>query len=260
MTELPQYVVVGRGRWASRMNAILGADPRFAGSLEQTRRQPTEDTSSYRQRLASAFKSSGAQIAWLCVPPGEHIPAMIEAAIDAGLHVIVEKPWFCSREETHRLQALSKSQNRVVAIHFEYCLLEEVQRWRSEWHSSVGLSFSGRLTVNRPNHMGIPALDNLGSHLFSMHEYCVPNAAILEIDCGYERPNERRVWLNQSNSGIRIAEIDLLANKEPIIQRFFARVEAAIRGDEFPFDLSFALRVAERAALWRKQAERQTQP
>lgn len=169
------------------------------------------------------------------------------------MHVVVEKPWFCSAEETQRLQALGKSRNAVLAIHYEYCLLEQVEVWRREWNHAAGLSFAGRMKVNRPNHTGIPALDNLGSHLFSIHEYCVADSAIAEIDCGYEQPDERRVWLTKQGS--QIAEIDLLANKEPIIQRFIARAEAAIGGTEFPLDLSFALKVAKRTALWRQQTQ-----
>jgi len=113
------------------------------------------------------------------------------------------------------------------------------------------------MKVQRPDHIGLPALDNLGSHLFSIHEYCVVNSEITEIDCAYEQPDDRRVWLQKNTKPI--AEIDLLANKEPIIQRFISRVEAAIRGSDFPFGLPFALRVAERTALWRQQAQHQEQ-
>ncbi len=253
MTDTPTYVIVGRGRWASRMTAILAGENRRVASLEQSRRAPTENDFVYRERLQSSFKTSGAQIAWLCVPPGDHIPFMIEAAVKADLHVVVEKPWFCTAEETWRLQALGKSRNAVLAVHYEYCLLEQVETWRREWSTAAGLSFAGHMKVSRPNHTGIPALDNLGSHLFSIHEYCVPNSIVTEIDCGYEQPDERRVWLTEQCS--QIAEIDLLANKEPIIQRFIARVEAATGGSEFSLDLRFALRVAERTALWRQQTQ-----
>jgi Oxidoreductase family, NAD-binding Rossmann fold len=249
--ELPKYVIVGRGRWASRMTAILAGENRRVAFLEQSRRAPSEDDSAYRERLRSSFKTSGAEVTWLCVLPGDHIPIMIEAAVEAGLHVVAEKPWFCSAEETRRMQALGQTHKAVLAIHYEYCLLEQVETWRREWSSAAGLSFAGHMKVNRPNHTGIPALDNLGSHLFSIQEYCVPKSVIAKIDCRYEQPDERRVWLTKQDS--QIAEIDLLANKEPIIQRFIARVEAAIGGLEFPLDLSFALKVAERTALWREQ-------
>jgi hypothetical protein len=65
---------------------------------------------------------------------------------------------------------------------------------------------------------------------------------VQEIRCGYEQPDERCVWLEKRNS--RAAFLDLLANKEPIIQRFAAKVEAALEGSDFPFDLEFAQRVA----------------
>jgi hypothetical protein len=257
MTELPRYLIVGRGRWATRMNGILKSENRSVVSLEQSRRGPSEDEHGYRERLFSSFRASGTKIVWLCVPPGSHIRTMIEAAVEAGLHVVVEKPWLCSAEETQRLESLAKTRNVLVAIHYEYCMMEQVGSWRREWSPGVGLDFGGRMTINRSNHIGLSALDNLGSHLLSIHEYCVPEATIAAIGCAYEQPDERRVWLDRE--GHRIAEIDLLANKEPIIQRFIAHVEAATRGAGLSFDLPFASSVAERSSLWMQRAERRAQ-
>ena len=257
MTESPKYVVVGRGRWASRMKIILAAESRLFTSIEESRRARAEDHRAYHDQLLSAFRACDAKIAWLCVPPGEHIPVMMKAAVEAGLHVVAEKPWLCSPEETRDLQALGKAHHALLAVHYEYCLMETVERWRQEWNGGAGLRFGGCMKVPRPDHIGLPALDNLGSHLFSIHEYCVVNSEITEIDCAYEQPDDRRVWLQKNTKPI--AEIDLLANKEPIIQRFISRVEAAIRGSDFPFGLPFALRVAERTALWRQQAQHQEQ-
>lgn len=253
MTESPSYLIVGRGRWAVRMKTILEGEGRRVVSLPAARRLPSEDESSYRQRLHSSFLNSNAQIAWLCILPGNHIPVIVEAAIQAGLHVVAEKPWFCSPEETGLLEALAKPRQLLLAIHYEYCLTEEVERWRGEWQGGHGLQFGGWMKVNRPNHTGLPALENLGSHLFSIQEYCVPNSMAVKIDCVYEQPDERRVRLEKRNNVV--AEIDLFANKEPIIQRFIARLEAAIHGTHFPFDLQFALRVAERVSLWRQRKQ-----
>ena len=250
MTEAYKYVVVGRGRWAPRIKSILAAEGRNVCSLENARRANHENESTYYSRLTTLFRSSAAQIAWLCLPPGEHLPFLISVAIESGLHVIVEKPWLCSQAQTAHLEALAKSHGARLAVHYEYCLMEAVEAWRRNYKGGADLRFAGRLNVARPNHIGLPALENLGSHLFSIHEYSVPHSTIEEIGCAYEQPDERRVWLKNQNRPI--AEIDLLANKEPIIQRFFARVESAIRGGEFPFDLQFGLRVAQRTAAWRR--------
>jgi hypothetical protein len=253
VTEHYKYVVVGRGRWAPRIRSILASEGRTVSSLESVRRGTSEDERAYRARIATAFRSSKAHIAWLCIPPGDHIPPLIAAAIESGLHVIVEKPWHCSREQTSRLETLAHSHNATVAIHYEYCLLDAVQSWRRNFNSGSELHFAGRLTIQRPNHIGLPALDNLGSHLFAIHEYSVPDSVIAEIRCGYEQSDERRVWLESSDR--QIAEIDLLASKEPIIQRFIALAEETIRNrTDFPFDLQFALRVAERISRWRQRS------
>jgi hypothetical protein len=254
MTERPGYVIVGNGRWAFRMHAILEGEGRPVRSVERSRRSPSEQADNYGARLRSAFTASQAQIAWLCVPPGAHVPIMMEAAMDAGLHVVVEKPWLCSAAETHRLEALAKAKDRLLAIHYEYCLVEQVETWRREWSPGSGLGFGGRLNISRPDHIGLSALDNLGSHLFSIREYCVPESAIVEMACAYQQSDERRVWLQRRNQ--QIAEIDLLATKEPIIQRFVALLEQALHGGDFPFGLQFASSVAAQSAKWAGQTTR----
>ena len=86
-------------------------------------------------------------------------------------------------------------------------------------------------------------MQNLGSHLFSVHAYAVPGATIGEVHCGYDSANQRTVWLESGKQ--RIAEIDLLAHQEPIIQRYLARFENSLDGEGFPIDLGFAQRVKE---------------
>ena len=231
------------------MQGILAAENRRVAAMPEIRQASAESDAAYRSRLAEGMTASDAQIAWLCVLPGPHIPIMIDAALDAGLHVIVEKPWQCSPRTTASLAAKAKSRRRLIAIHFEYCLLEEVTRWRRDFQSGTGLRFGGRFFLNRPDHTGMSALDNLGSHLLAIRAYAAPKSAVQEIRCGYEQPDERSVWLEKRNS--RAAFIDLLANKEPIIQRFIAKVEASLEDEHFPFDVDFALRVANDVAALR---------
>jgi len=196
----------------------------------------------YTSRLAQAMKSSAAQIAWLCVSPGPHVVLMIQSAIEAGLHVVVEKPWYGSTNETGRLQALARAKGRVLAVHYEYCVLEEVQEWRREFYPGEGLCLGGNFFLSRSDQTGIPALDNLCCHLLAIREWAVPSSEVSEIRCGYELPDERLVWIERK--GHRIASIDLFNHRQLIVQRFMEKVEAALDGAAFPFDLEFALRVA----------------
>jgi hypothetical protein len=242
MGEGPPYVIVGRGRWAARMQGILEGESRRVAVIPETRRASEETDSVYRSRLADALRASDAQIAWLCVLPGPHVPLMIDAALDAGVHVVAEKPWQASQGVTSALVARAKSLRRLIAVHFEYCLLDEVERWRTDFQSGTGLRFGGHFFLCRPDHTGMSALDNLGSHLLAIRAYAAPKSALQEIRCAYEQPDERSVWLEKRNT--RVAFIDLLANKERIIQRFIAKVEASLEGANFPFDLEFALRVS----------------
>src|SRR5271156_4705382 len=197
MPDGPSYVILGKGRWAARMQSILAVENRSVDSIPQTRRASGETDSAYRSRLAEAMRASDAQIAWLCVVPGPHVPLIIDAALDAGLHIIAEKPWQGSQLVTSALTARAKSLHRLIAVHFEYCLLKEVERWRRDFHSRTGLRFGGHFFLSRPDHTGMSAMDNLGSHLLAIRAYAAPNSALQEIRCGYDQPDERSVWLEK---------------------------------------------------------------
>lgn len=242
MAEAPAYVILGRGRWAQKMRPIISGEGRSVVSVEETRQRPSETESDYVERLAAAMKASGAGIAWLCVLPGRHVCLMIQAAIEAGLHVVVEKPWYGSSEETQRLQSMARSKGRVIAVHFEYLVLKEVEEWRKNFHPGAGCGFGGRFSLSRSDRSGISAIDNLGCHLLAIREYAVPSSEISEIRCGYELPDERLVWIDRGDQ--RLSSIDLFTHGQPIIQRFMQKVEAALDGAAFPFDLEFARRVA----------------
>jgi len=113
MGGAPPYVILGRGRWATRMRSILAAEGRSVSIIPVTRQASGEAEATYRSRLCEAMAASEAQIAWLCVLPGPHIPLKIEAALDAGLHVVVEKPWQGLQHVTSSLVARAKSQHRL---------------------------------------------------------------------------------------------------------------------------------------------------
>jgi hypothetical protein len=252
MAETPAYAILGRGRWAHKMRPIISGEGRSVVSIEETRQRPSESESEYVDRLVAVMKASRAQIAWLCVVPGPHVSPMIRAAIEAGLHVIVEKPWYGSREETQKLQSLARAKGRVIAVHFEYLVLEEVEKWRAEFYPGAGCRFGGRFFLSRSDRSGIPAIDNLGCHLLAIREYTVPSSDISEIRCAYELPDERMVWIDRGDQ--RLASIDLFTHRQLIIQRFVQKVEAALDGAAFPFDLEFALRVAGELNVFKSRA------
>lgn len=130
MAETAAYVILGRGRWAKKVRPILAVEGRTVSAIEETRQRPAESTPSYVARLAEAMNASRAQIAWLCVLPGPHVSLMIQAALEAGLHVIVEKPWYGPADDIERLQALANAKRRILAIHFEYLVHRRVENWR----------------------------------------------------------------------------------------------------------------------------------
>ena len=252
MAEAPAYVILGRGRWAQRLHPIIAGESRRVSLIQETRSGPAESDSAYLVRLAGAMKSSGAQIAWLCVAPGPHVSLMIQAAIEAGLHAVVEKPWYGSREDTQRLQSLAREKRRLLAVHFEYLVLESVESWKRAFYPGVDLRFAGRFFLSRSDLSGTPAIDNLGCHLASICEYAVPAAEIFELQCAYERPDERLVWLEKD--GQRISSINLFQGSQGIIQSFIKKVEAALTSAAFPFDLDFALRVANRLDAYKARS------
>ena len=242
MAEAPAYAVLGTGRWARRIEKILLAEDRPVVTLGKTRKDSNESAASYRSRLAATLSKSRMQIAWICVLPGPHVATMIDAALDAGLHVILEKPWLCSTGVTESLCARAESLGRLIAVHYEYCMLGAVERWRADFHPGEELRFGGRFFLSRPDHTGMHPMDNLGSHLLAIRAHAVPDSTLSEIRCSYEQADERNVWLDRRD--VRTAFINLLENREPIIQRFFRQFECATLGASFPFDLRFALRVA----------------
>src|SRR5215467_6691949 len=239
MAKGPAYVILGRGRWAQKMRPVIAGENRTVTIVEDTRQRPAESAPRYVSRLAEGMKASRAQIAWLCVPPGPHVSQMIQAALEAGLHVIAEKPWYGSPADTERLQALARARRRWIAVHFEYLVHAEVEKWKSSFFPDSGLRFGGHFFLGRPYPGDVPAIDNLGCHLFAIRQFSVPALAVSEMLCAYERPDERVVWLERG--GRRIASIDLLKGSGRIIQEFMKKAEAATDGAAFPFDLDFAL-------------------
>src|SRR5215467_7564582 len=226
MVETPAYIILGRGRWAEKMRPIIAGEGRSVVVIEEARQRPSESAPSYVSRLAEGLRASRAQIAWLCVSPGPHVSLMIQVALDAGLHVIAEKPWYGSAAETERLQSLARARRRLIGVHYEYLVHAEVEKWKNSFCRGCGMRFGGHFFLGRRYEGNIPAIDNLGCHLFAIREFAVPASEVAEMQCAYERTDERTVWLEQD--GRRIASIDLFQGSNRIIQDFMKKTEAAL--------------------------------
>jgi hypothetical protein len=173
------------------------------------------------------------------------VPFLMRAALDANLNVIVEKPWTYSAETTAELDGIAAHKNLKIGVDFEYCLVSEVEDWRTKFSDGPDLEFSGVLNVHAKDHLSLSPLLNLGSHLVAVQTYAAPQSKLSSIQCAYEAADQRVVRLHRGNR--QIAEIDFWQSKEPIIQRFVQRFEASLKeSGRFPFDLQFAMEVGNR--------------
>jgi len=247
----PSYAIVGRGRWAKVIGKVLSDKGRQTVVIEEIRRQPGEDDSVYVHRLTGLMRTTGAEIAWLCLPPSPDIPLIVQAAIHAGLNVVAEKPWLCSHAETTKLIQLAQYKGVLAGVHYQYCFLEGVENWRQRFFNASNVAFGGCFTLNRPDRLGIPAIENLGSHLLAIREFAAPQSQLLKLECTYESTDRRLVWLKTEESEERL---DFLVNTQPLIQRFISAFEGKTK---FMLDLRFASRVSESVARQRQALPRQ---
>src|SRR5262249_50676364 len=157
----------GRGRWAQRMAAILEGEGSAVRFVQETRRLADESEHEYRARLSQVLSASGAKAAWLCVPPGEHVATMMDAALDARLHVVAEQPWLMTVQDTQRSMDRAAKRGQVIGVHYEYCLLGELEKWKREYLGGQGYQFGGVFHHSRSGLLGLPAMDVLGTHLLA---------------------------------------------------------------------------------------------
>ncbi len=238
--DAPEYLVVGSGRWAGVIGTVLSGMRRRVRVLSGTRRGNRETADSFGARLSNEMRDSGAAIAWICVPPCPELPQIVESAVTAGLHVIVEKPWLCSRATSERIAESARWRGVLVAVHFQFCFLDGVEALNCRAATLVAPCFSGVLPVSRSDRLRISALFNLGSHLIAIREYAVPGSRLTAIRCAYQSTDERFVRIT---TGAGEAESIQLQTDEPLIQRFVERFEGARHSMQFPLDLRFASRV-----------------
>jgi hypothetical protein len=247
LVDKPSYLILGRGRWAGLIHNVLIQGERRVTRLEESRMRPDELESGYRARLTGEMAASGANIVWMCIPFGRWVPAIAAAALDCGLDVIAECPWLCPPEVSDSLLAVALKNRRLLGVHYEYCLLDEVHAWRNSFAGGKDCTFNGVFEISRAGRHGAVAELQLGSHLMAIRQYAVPEAGIGEVRCRFGGRDRRVVWLERE--GERVSTIDFQTNRQPIIQRFIQAFESGREGAGFHFGLEFAIQVAAEAGL-----------
>ena len=78
---------------------------------------------------AEAKRSDGIEAVSIATPNGMHY-AVCKAALEAGLHVVCEKPLCFTSKEAEELVALAKEKNRVVGVTYGYAGHQMIQQAR----------------------------------------------------------------------------------------------------------------------------------
>lgn len=96
---------------ALRITAVASRTPDHAASLA------TELGASVRHTYEELCATPDLDLVILCTPPALHAAQTLEA-LEAGLHVFVEKPFATSLEDAERVLEHAASSNRVVAVDY----------------------------------------------------------------------------------------------------------------------------------------------
>lgn len=150
-----------------------------------------------------AKREDGIQAVSIATPNGTHYEIM-KAALNAGLHVVCEKPLCFTTEEAMKLGALAKEKNRVVGITYGYAGHQMIEQARQMVANGdlgeiriVNMQFahgfhSGAVEENNastkwrvdPKVAGPSyVLGDLGTHLLYLSEVILPNFKIKKLMC-----------------------------------------------------------------------------
>ena len=176
--------VVGAGYWGPNLVRNAQATPQFAlrwlCDLDQERAETVlgayssvSTTTSYDQVL----DDPEVQAVAIATPAATHFD-LVRAALEAGKHVLVEKPLTPSLDEGRKLVELAERQNRVLMLDHTYCYTPAVRHIRDMLHSGeLGkLQFIDSVRIN----LGLvqPDVDvvwDLAPHDLSILDFVLPS-------------------------------------------------------------------------------------
>ena len=144
-----RVAIIGAGIGAQHMDAFQTLPDRFDVAaicdLEEDRARaviPRGCDTRYMPRFDAVLADPGIDVVDICLPPHLHVPAAL-AALEAGKHVICEKPLATSLAEVDRLEAASRAAGRMVFPVFQYRFGPAARQLRA----LIDAGLAGRLLV-----------------------------------------------------------------------------------------------------------------
>lgn len=117
-----KIALVGAGYWGPNLARNIAQCPgaALAGICDRDAKRVQQQSAAYPQAfadtdLAATLKRPEVDAVVLATPSGQHF-TQAKAALDAGKHVLVEKPLANSAREAHELGALAKERGRVLMV------------------------------------------------------------------------------------------------------------------------------------------------
>ena len=235
--------MIGGGRWGSTIKNVLSTTTEGVITFDISRRAENESRESYADNIKKCLQSEidKVDVVWLAIPPVDQ-EIFVEIILGFHKHVIVEKPWMCDERITLKLIDYAKTVNKQVAVHYQYCYLDAFKHLPFRSGVPMGeVFFQGEFCISRENRLSIPAIYNMGSHLFAIKELFCPEASVSGINTGYNMRDKRLVRFESKDQHF---EVDFYGNDEPLIQRFIQDFESHVSDSrEFPLNLELSLSI-----------------
>ena len=183
-----RYLVVGLGNIGSRRRTLLGE--RCVATADPY--NPAADFRSVQDVPRDAFDAAVLAI------PTEAKPALVEQLVDAGKHVLVEKPLPLADEATARgLEQLAQERGVMIYTAYNHRFEPLIVRLKERMDAGVigdvyhGRLFYGNGTVQHVKgtwrDKGLAVVEDLGCHLFDLASFCVGGLALDIVPVALQR-------------------------------------------------------------------------
>ena len=142
-----RVILFGLGFWGRRWLEVLQADPRCgvaavvartARTLNAMKSEFNLDASICFQDGKEALGTAKADVAVVAVPPADHLEVLINC-LNAGLHLLCEKPITATWEEAVRIAAASKARPK------QKFMIAQTRRWSDHIQALKRTLESGRI-------------------------------------------------------------------------------------------------------------------